>query len=93
MSEHILKINTAEARITIDHGHETASAHGLAFDGEARIIAEATRRFSGFCDTEIISELLVELLFTRHVDGTVIDMPQISAALADAQLPPCECDD
>lgn len=93
MSEHILKIKPAEVRITIDRGQETATATGIAFDSNAEIISESSRRFSGFCDTEIVSEMAVELVFTRHINGVVIDMPQISAALAEVKLPMCQCDD
>lgn len=93
MSEHIITIGPAEARITIDHGAETATAHAIAFDANAQIISEIHQRFSGFCDTEIIEQLVTKLLLTRHIGGVVLDMPDITTALSEAQLRVCTCDD
>lgn len=93
MSEHIIKIESAEVQINLSHGHETVSAKGVAFDSNAAIVAEETTQFSGFCDSEIITSMVNSLVFTRRFNGVFIDMPQIMTALKDAQIGDCTCED
>lgn len=89
MPTYTIALKGLEASITLDSGAETTRAYGIAFDENGDTISETeSRRFSGFCDSEIVYDIASELLTTRRQ----IESEGIADALEAIGLV-CACED
>jgi hypothetical protein len=88
MATYTLTLNGLDARVTLDHGVNTVSAYGLTFDESADVVTETeSRRFSGYCDSEIVYSIACDMLHTRRG----IEAEDISDAVEALGLT-CECE-
>lgn len=86
MSNHNFKFRDFDATVTLDRGHESVTASiDVSFKGEQFGNFEP-KRFSGFCDSEMVYDMLHTSLATRQQIEPVDIWEEVAEVLGE-----CEC--
>lgn len=83
---HVIALHGLEARVTLSHGVQSVTAHGICFNENGDIVTETdSKQFIGYCDAEILYAVADGMLTTRRRIE--------SSEVWDALPIQCECDD
>lgn len=90
-ADHIVTIDGIESRVHITHGPGVTHAHGIAFDSEARTVAETgTQRYVGYCDAEVVGIIAAKM--TNDATSADTEWGSIDYALSVVGLT-CNCEE